>query len=295
MMSNFYDALDNAGVFRKFKVDDLLFVEYKCFDEGITTDIWTHNNFFSFILKGKMLWKANKKEFLVKKGDAFFIKKGTIKAQTFYKENFCELIVFVPDEFIKEVFDKYKISCAGKVSKGRGELIFPLYSADLFTAYFESLLSYFSQPNPPSRDLLRLKFEELIINTVSNEKNLSVINYFKDIYECSKISIREIMETNYTSNLTLEEFSRLCSRSLSTFKRDFIKTYGMPPGIWLLKKRLEYAKYLLMTTDKNIYEIVFDSGFRNRSHFIKSFKNEFGTTPLKFKSSQHKREAMLKS
>ena len=283
-MSNFYDALDKTNAFRKFKVDDLLFVEYKCFDEGITTELWTHNNFFSFILKGKMLWRTKDKEYLVKKGDSYFIKKGAIKAQTFYKENYCELIVFVPDEFIKEVFDKHKLSCTGKTTKGQSELIFPLYSKDVFTAYFKSLLSYFTQSKPPSKSLLKLKFEELIINTVSNEKNLPVINHFKNIYEYSKIPIREIMETNYTSNLTLEEFSRLCSRSLSTFKRDFIKTYGIPPGAWLLKKRLEYAKYLLMTTDRNIYEIVFDSGFKNRSHFIKTFKNEFETTPLKFKT-----------
>ncbi len=287
-MSNFYDALNNTNVFKKFKVDELLFVEYKCFDEGITTEIWAHNNFFSFILTGRMLWKTRSVEFLAKKGDIYFVKKGAIKAQTFYKENFCELIVFVPDEFIKSVVDKYKISLMTKNVKSGDELIFPLQSKEVLTAYFDSLLSYFNQSKPPAKSLLKLKFEELIINIISNEKNLPVINHFKNLYECSKISLPEIMASNFTSHLTLEEFARLCGRSLSTFKRDFLKNYGISPGNWLKKKRLEYARYLLETTDKNIYEIIFDAGFKNRSHFIKIFKNEYGTTPLKFRSLKQK-------
>ncbi len=172
--------------------------------------------------------------------------------------------------------------------KSGDELIFPLQSKEVLTAYFDSLLSYFNQSKPPAKSLLKLKFEELIINIISNEKNLPVINHFKNLYECSKISLPEIMASNFTSHLTLEEFARLCGRSLSTFKRDFLKNYGISPGNWLKKKRLEYARYLLETTDKNIYEIIFDAGFKNRSHFIKIFKNEYGTTPLKFRSLKQK-------
>ena len=285
-MSNFHDALDNTKAFKKFKVDDLLFVEYKCFDEGIATELWTHNNFFSFILKGKMLWRTGEQELLVKKGQSFFVKKGAIKVQTFYKEDFCELIVFVPDEFIKGVIDKYKIFCKASDGTTKKDSIFPLQSEKVLTAYFDSLLSHFAQKKPPLESLLKLKFEELIINIVSNEKNIAVINHFKRLCEHSKMHIREIMETNYTSNLSLKDLARLCGRSLSTFKRDFSKTFGTTPGSWLINKRLEFARHLLETTDKNIYEIILDSGFKDRSHFIRKFKNEFGTSPLKYRDKR---------
>jgi AraC-like DNA-binding protein len=282
-MSNFYDFLANTKEFKKFKVDDLLFAEYKCFDEGITTELWTHNNFFSFILKGEMLWTIGNQELLVKKGESFFVKKGSIKVKTFYKEDFCELIVFVPDDFIKGVIDKYKISCKTRGRTNKKDSIFPLQSEKILTAYFDSLLSYFAQKKPPPKSLLRLKFEELIINIISNENNIPLINHFKRLCEKSKIPISEIMEANFTSNLKLNDFARLCGRSLSTFKRDFFKSFGTTPGNWLINKRLEFAKNLLDTTDKNIYEIIFDSGFKDRSHFIRKFKNEFGITPLKYR------------
>jgi AraC-like DNA-binding protein len=284
-MSNLYNALAKTNAFKKYKIDDLLFAEYKCYDEGISSEIWTHNNFFSFIIRGKMLWRTSDTEILVKKGDAFFVKKGAIKVQTFYKEDFCELIVFVPDEFIKEVINKHKISFALGKSTTKSRSIFPLHSEDVLTAYFESLYSYFIQSKQPSESLLKLKFEELIINIISNDKNLPVINHFKYICECSKISLREIMEANFTSNLSLAEFASLCGRSLSTFKRDFFEIYDTSPGTWLMKKRLEYARYLLETTDKSIYEIIFDTGFKNRTHFIRIFKDEYGITPNRFKNT----------
>ena len=288
IMSNFYDALLGTNAFRKFKVDELLFVEYKCLDEGIRTELWNHTNFFSFIVKGKMTWKANGKEYLVKQGEIFFAKKGAIKVETFPNAEFCDVIIFVPDEFVKGVIEKYKISCHSEQKKTGSESIIPVRAEKVLSLYFESLLSYFSQSKPPSEVLLKLKFEELILHILSGDNNPCVTNYFQDLFKYSQISIREIMESNYTSRLTLPEFARLCGRSLSSFKRDFIKIYETPPGSWLTHKRLYYAKSLLETTEKRIHEIVFDAGFTNRSHFVKVFKNEFGMTPLQFRMMVNK-------
>ena len=84
-------------------------------------------------------------------------------------------------------------------------------------------------------------------------------------------------------NMKLEEFAYLSGRSLSAFKSDFIDTFHCPPGKWLLKRRMEHAKYLLQIWDKNINELAFETGFENASHFIKIFKQTYGITPLQFK------------
>ena len=95
------------------------------------------------------------------------------------------------------------------------------------------------------------------------------------------------MEENYCNSLTMEEYAKLCARSLSTFKRDFVSIYNKTPGKWLTEKRLAHSRYLMQNTNKNIEEIITECGFRNRGfHFIKVFKNKYGTTPLKFRSSR---------
>ena len=112
---------------------------------------------------------------------------------------------------------------------------------------------------------------------------MALKTYFSGLQAATKPSIREIMETNFFSNLSLEEFARLCARSLSAFKQEFKNIYQTTPGKWLQEKRLEYARYLLETTNITIEEICMESGFENRSHFIRVFKNRFGLPPGRMK------------
>ena len=93
----------------------------------------------------------------------------------------------------------------------------------------------------------------------------------------------DVMLNNFHHDLQLEEFAKLCGRSLSAFKRDFKTVYRQTPGKWLMIKRLEYARKLLITTDLNISEIGFDSGFRNSSHFNKLFKEKYNVTPKQYR------------
>jgi AraC-like DNA-binding protein len=85
--------------------------------------------------------------------------------------------------------------------------------------------------------------------------------------------------------MKLQEFAYLSGRSTTAFKKDFTNTFHCTPGKWLLKRRLEHAKYLLEVTDKNINELVFESGFENASHFIRVFREAYGVAPLQFKKS----------
>jgi transcriptional regulator GlxA family with amidase domain len=94
------------------------------------------------------------------------------------------------------------------------------------------------------------------------------------------------MESNFAYNLRLEEYAKLCNRSLSTFKRDFESAYKIPPGKWLLNKRLDNARKLMLDSNKPLADVVFESGFENQAHFSRVFKDKFGVSPLHFKKQQ---------
>ncbi len=98
------------------------------------------------------------------------------------------------------------------------------------------------------------------------------------------INLEAVMSENFLYNLKIEEFAKLCGRSLSAFKRDFKNTFNTTPSRWIMSKRLEHAKKLLLNSDLNVNQICYDSGFKNNSHFIQSFKKKFQLTPNQYKS-----------
>ena len=284
-MLNLYDFATNSQMFKKFELDNLMFIEYHCIFDELKTGYWTHCNYLIYIVSGKKKWRSIDKEYEGLPGQALFMKKGAYVAEQFLEEQFCSLITFLPDDFIRTVMQNRGLKNPGKAVDIKEDSILPIHVNDVLQSYFHSVLSYFPQQKPPSDGLLKVKFEEFVINILTNTQNPALATYFDEVCLSSKISIRQIMEANFAYNMNLEEFARLSGRSLSTFHRDFKKEFNTSPSKWLTQRRLEFARFLLETTRKSINEIAFESGFENTSHFIRVFKNKFNSTPLKFQQT----------
>jgi AraC-like DNA-binding protein len=156
---------------------------------------------------------------------------------------------------------------------------------DHLQGYVNSLAAYFSSPAPPTKQLLQLKFEELLLNIFTRPHHRELASYLTSVNNSRGTQLQQVMEANYAYNLKLEEFAELCGLSLSSFKRAFKETYDVAPGKWLNEKRLHRAAQLLHVTDKHVKEVAFDIGFEEPSSFIRAFKQRFGTTPLKYRSN----------
>jgi AraC family transcriptional regulator, exoenzyme S synthesis regulatory protein ExsA len=285
-MVSLLDFVYDNCLFRQFKVNDLLFVEYKCVVDETKLQIWSPHNYFIYVLSGRKVWKTLRSKYEVFSGQAIFIKKGANIVQQFFDKDFCSLIIFVPDHFISDVINHCDIPLSDLKKKSRpSDSVIPIHPDQVLTTYFQSVFAYFGNKEKPPTSLLELKFKELILNIVSSRGNELLSAYLLSLCEESKTCMREIMERNCIYNMKLEEFAQLNGRSLTSFKRDFITTFNTTPGKWLAHKKLEYARHLLETTDKNINELTFESGFENASHFIRIFKQAFQLTPLQYKKS----------
>lgn len=71
---------------------------------------------------------------------------------------FCALLIFVPDDFIKSVLNKYVSECS-KINQAVDEKqsIIPIYVDGSLSGYFMSMMSYFPKDTPPSKNLLTIK------------------------------------------------------------------------------------------------------------------------------------------
>lgn len=282
-MFQFYEFVSENAHFKKLKVDQLLFTEYDCPLEASPLEYLTTRNYFTFMIRGRVIWKVPGHVIEAGPGDAVFVVKGLQRVFRVSDDDFCALLIFMPDEFIEEVITKNKINLKRNPYIGKIGPVIPLQQDDILSVYTSSLLHYFAQPDPPTPNLLRIRFEELIIHLLESQKNPQLAAHFQTIVKQHPSSLREVMEKHFVYNLKLEEYARLAGYSLATFKREFPKTYGTSPGKWLKARRLEYSTYLLESTNLSVNQITLESGFKNTSHYIKSFREKFNCTPSDFR------------
>ncbi|MGZ3854080.1 MAG: helix-turn-helix transcriptional regulator [Flavisolibacter sp.] len=246
--------------------------------------IWSDSNYFAFITSGKKAWRTIYHTYEVNKGDVLFIKKGANLTHQFFDDEFCAIFVFIPDEFIKTFLSKNSEFITQKqkdVSSQDGVL--QLQIDGLLENYQQSIQSYLLLPEPPNKQLVQLKFEELLYSLFANSAHHELTDYFISLCQDELYHMSTVMEQNFAYNLKLEEFARLCHMSLSTFKKSFREYYHTTPAVWLKERKLDRALHQLLTSDLKISQVSFENGFEDTSHFIRVFKQKYGLTPLQYK------------
>jgi AraC-like DNA-binding protein len=276
---NLYNVIvNNPQQYRQLRCRDNLITLYNCPLENKVEDTWSHHNYIVYVIEGRKIWHTAHGSYDLQKGSCVFVRKGGCLVEQFFDTPFCLVVFFIPDEFICDVLKSktYPISRPGI----RFEPIISINNDPGVHSFFHSMIPYFESQRQPDPSLLELKFRELILTIADNPVNGELLSYFCSLLkEPLAVSLQRVMEDNYCYNLKLEEFARLSNRSLSAFKRDFQKIFGITPGKWLMEKRLHHSMHLLTHTDKTISEASFESGFENPTHFSRAFKTQFGITP----------------
>ena len=152
-----------------------------------------------------------------------------------------------------------------------------LGKSPLLDSFFDSMLPYFNLKYQLPSDLSQLKIREAITILRTVDRNLDAI--LSDFSEPHKINLVDFMQKNFMFNMSMEKFSYLTGRSLTTFKRDFKRAFNVTPQKWLTQKRLELARFKITEQNKKPIDIYFEVGFENLSHFSYAFKKEFGINP----------------
>jgi len=76
-----------------------------------------------------------------------------------------------------------------------------------------------------------------------------------------------------------DAFSQFMGMSRMQLHRKITSLTGQTPHDFIKLHRIKYAEHLLFTTDLQIAEIAYQSGFGSSSHFSKTFKGLYGITP----------------
>ena len=286
MILNVYNKFKEDSSYSKLIGNDFMILEYKCPIEVDKLQVLLESHMMTYVISGKKDWVAGDRTYHVKEGDAIFLRKGVYTIKQFFDVDHCVLVFFIHDDFIQHFMRENKIMTISPESTH--DPAFPIQVDDSLQSLFYSIFTYLKLGKDVPRNLVEIKFKELLFNLVINSRHQKLLQFFSSLSQTGRTILGEVMSKNFQYDLDLKEFARLCGRSLSTFKREFKSIYRQTPGKWLHDKRLDLASELLISSDLNINEIGYESGFKNSSHFNKSFKDRYGVTPKQFRMMRKK-------
>lgn len=120
------------------------------------------------------------------------------------------------------------------------------------------------------------------------EKAASVYNQEDNSYRFEVVSrIQEIIEFRLNDNLTLEGIASEMFFTPSYLSRLFKKEMGKNFSDYLIERRLEKAKLLLLSTNLTIDSIAQETGYENANSFRRLFKSKVGMSASAYRSANH--------
>jgi AraC family transcriptional regulator, exoenzyme S synthesis regulatory protein ExsA len=237
---------------------------------------------FIFVLEGRFILCADNSKILVARNEAAIIRKANVvkyqKIGYLNEKPYEAIMFFLKDDFLKEFIRISKIR-QQKINEEKST--FKIRVDDKLSGFIESMKPYFNESAFNQPGLLRIKIMELLYNL--SVSNTILFSHLLKFSSPAQQNIVEIMENNFKKPLRLEEFAYLAGRSLSSFKRDFLKIYGISPAKWLSEKKLDYARNLLLNTDMLVGDVCNEAGFESVAHFSRLFKQHFGISPSQAK------------
>lgn len=136
---------------------------------------------------------------------------------------------------------------------------------------------------------LRGHADDFLEKPVNIEKTLKLIESLleKKQKEVKGIieKLKYFIEKNFHKNINLKEASDVVCLSPKYISRIFKDNTGMGFNVYKLKIKMSRAKELLCTTEYNINEISYKTGYLNVESFIRIFKKIEGITPTQYRHS----------
>lgn len=258
-------------------------IKLSCYqDKFFKSDIMFEHHMLIWFISGETKIVQAEGTHMFQKGDIFLIPRNQLATIINYPKDGLPhqtVVMHLTSDWLRNFYDRVKFK-----SKTVAEPRIRHYNNHpLLQSCLSSLIPYFDMKELPE-NIAHLKLTEAVSILRSIDPELD--NMLANFEEPGKIDLADYMEKNFMFNMPMEKFGYLTGRSLTTFKRDFKKTFDTTPQKWLTKKRLELAHYHLMEKKKKPVDVCYEVGFENLSHFSFAFKKQFGYAPTELLASK---------
>ena len=102
----------------------------------------------------------------------------------------------------------------------------------------------------------------------------------------SCVAARRYIDRHFKENISLEQLAKLSHFNKYYLVHAFSRQYGVSPINYLIDRRIEESKRLLIDTDHSLSQIANILGFSSLSYFSQSFRKFEGVSPMQYRKRQ---------
>ena len=95
--------------------------------------------------------------------------------------------------------------------------------------------------------------------------------------------VRAYIDRNLHRAIHIRDLSAVARRSKAHFSRKFKLAVGESPHAFVVRRRLERASHLMMTSAASLSEIALSVGFSDQAHLCRLFRQAFGQSPASWR------------
>jgi AraC-like DNA-binding protein len=261
---------------------DISFVYYRERGDLFKNQVVFNQCAISFVLNGQKELYRHADCTIIRPGQGLLIPEGnTLIAEhvvngTSTDELYSSFIIFFPQGLINDFFTKHVISAQSTQADDVPPYVLFSNTAYL-NEYLRGIRALVDSGCQLSYPVALHKLEEVLL-IIYELYPTQLIALFGDGHDAAGLSLQKLVENNLFNNLALDELAFLANRSLSSFKRDFEKAYGLSPQKYIRDRKLE-AACTELKKGRKASELYDTYGYENLSNFNTAFKKRFGVTP----------------
>lgn len=221
------------------------------------------NASFYYIADGCLKFTLQGREFHAEKNDVVFLKKSDVALIENETKEYSSLY------YIAFNYDENFDFCINMINKNTG-----------YRNLFKDILECHLSKAPYSR----MKIMQLFLRLVYG-LSIDKLHASKDYMNVSRVNTAaEYINVNYYKNITMHDLCRMTGYSESHLRRLFVKNFGMSPQNYIVEKRIDMAKEMLLDIpEKTADEIADLLGISSTSYFCKLFRSKTGMSPMEYK------------
>lgn len=263
----------------------LLAQRAKYSETQIPLDLHFHDSYeLLYVRDGMSKLSIGNREYILQRGSLAFISCQEDHSITILSSDYQRYYVLIFNDKLDIVTGNPRLSSVFRNRPNSFSHVFDMRDyADEIDSRFASIIYEFEHPQKYSDDLLCLYIREILIYSYRvNPNGFYIINdpIYSEIYR-----IQKYIENHYKSDIKISEIASDNFISIHYLSKCFKKQTGLSPKQYLTNTRLAHAKHLLTHTQLSVKDVAIQSGFTDVNNFIRTFRENTGITPHKYRTS----------